>query len=331
VRLGDKWITDWQAHENVACKSSGQSQVVCKSQLHDIDMPISACNWKAVTVDLSPLSTENGGNNIRDRLQSSGPVLRLANKCDQQALTASIPVTQNPGTQRFVGLLLRHTTDTETVGCREWAPRPLVLHYRYDVSNAYHAHEDFVNFAMFVFVMGLQPGGFDLAMLDEKPQGPFMAMWTTLFKPPRFFSSLAESKNNVHDTGLCFHDVYYSPHSERSLLGGDSGIGRPTQCDWAPTLLRFRGLVLDAFRADMPQGTACNDLLSRAQDAIEPGLPKPDEDGFRVVVVSRRQYDGVGHQIGRTFHNENEVVAALRGGLRMAGGATRPVHVTCIL
>ncbi|RUP43118.1 hypothetical protein BC936DRAFT_137580 [Jimgerdemannia flammicorona] len=243
----------------------------------------------------------------------------------------------------------------KNITCDTWIDHDLFMISRYDISNVYHIHQDFMHTFLSYGVMDLDPETTEVIFLDTDVGGirKSHAVWKQAFSGFRMGpkhsnsdairtvrdlaeSSYRQSGNFLLGWGrksrnICLRSATFSVHGGLTLLSRQKGT--PSSCSDAPMLKSFADFMLT--RLDLPTVfTTATDLNNafippdfRLSDLLKSTnllhtqyiAPKSSPEAYTaapIIITFVTRRPVDGRPIERTISNEAELVDHLNMTLR---------------
>ncbi|KAJ3211020.1 hypothetical protein HDU67_004822 [Dinochytrium kinnereticum] len=155
----------------------------------------------------------------------------------------------------------------KVVECAAWIETPLFFISRWDTTNPYQSHQDFINTFRVYSALGLSVRDFQPVFLDARlPDGPYTSLWATLFSSSKRLLDLNHIAGIAPGGGrVCVRRAVWGVH------GGVSPIARNGKereaCFNAPILEAFRSFVVDRLR----ETVGGEEEKTRAREVLKSG------------------------------------------------------------
>ncbi|KAJ3192010.1 hypothetical protein HK101_007186 [Irineochytrium annulatum] len=126
---------------------------------------------------------------------------------------------------------------------------------KWDTTNPYQAHQDFLNTFLVYSALDLDASETQAILLDSRyKDGPFTSAWSHVFSGSRRLMDIRQLADEVlarlprhkPDPVLCFKDAAWGIHGGISPLS--RGASRKDFCSSSPLILAFRSFMLDRLR-----------------------------------------------------------------------------------
>ncbi|KAJ3142597.1 hypothetical protein HK101_003270, partial [Irineochytrium annulatum] len=206
----------------------------------------------------------------------------------------------------------------DSMRCERWVENDVYFLRRWDVTNPYQAHQDFLTLFATFSALRLDPRNVTIILLDTMPlDTPYHLALTSIFSrsPVRRMSDFGDAGT------LCFRRAVWGPHGGASPLSEEAR--QPSKgCGANPMLLAFRRFMVDGWRR-LAMGQQAGVFAELDADVVARRMPFEHAEGWRLddagrgpVVITyalrRASTRGTKASLKRVVENEAAVVAALR-------------------
>ncbi|KAJ3306201.1 hypothetical protein HDU76_004880 [Blyttiomyces sp. JEL0837] len=145
------------------------------------------------------------------------------------------------------------------VTCDAWVVNPVYMVSRWDTTNPYQAHQDFLNTFLGYATLNLSASDTQIMFLDTRlTDGPYISAWSSVFSSSFQIPSIPDlaslpglSNTTQH---VCFKRIVWGLHGGISPLAMNARA--KGGCQGSPLLLAFRRFMLDRLRRRVLGGVA---------------------------------------------------------------------------
>ncbi|KAI8850027.1 hypothetical protein BC829DRAFT_390240 [Chytridium lagenaria] len=159
----------------------------------------------------------------------------------------------------FRSMNVKNPSETnEDIQCDAWIETPLFFISRWDTTNPYQAHHDFVNTFRVYAALGLSADEVQPVILDSRTtDGPYLGLWATIFSSSnrildiRQLSALIASQRDLEASRkrLCIRRAIWGIHG--GISPNSRNGSQVDKCHLSPLLQAYSAFVEDRLRVQM--------------------------------------------------------------------------------
>ncbi|KAJ3416263.1 hypothetical protein HDV05_002553 [Chytridiales sp. JEL 0842] len=182
------------------------------------------------------------------------------------------------------------TGDSEQVKCDAWITSTVFFIDRFDSTNPFQAHQDFLNTFLVYAAFDLSPSKTQPILLDNRCRdGPFTLVWSDVFSDSKRLIDVYQLRWALpawkRNGTVCFKDAVWGIHGGQSPLTIRNGDRN--WCGSSPVMNAFRSFMMDRLRWVGGRGVSNAKGMENARKRAEEVVVfTPDETDLRNIGAS---------------------------------------------